>query len=120
MRGLVSYGAPYLLGKGSFTASIDHETCIACGVFASSLTENQIVSAAVTFGILLFVGLLAWSANLDSPVVKEVVTHLSLLKHVEEFGKGIIDTRDVVYLLNFTFVFLFLTSRTLESKKWRG
>jgi ABC-2 type transport system permease protein len=94
--------------------------CLACGVFASSLTSNQIVAAAVTFGILLFVGLLAWSVNVSSPVLKEIITHLSLLKHVENFGKGVLDTRDVVYLLNFTFVFLFLTARTLESKKWRG
>ena len=93
---------------------------ISVGLLISSLTENQIVAGAGTFGILLLFWLLGASEKLVSPEVGAVLKHLSLLEHFEQFTKGVIDTRDILYYLNFTFFMLFLSLRSLESKKWRG
>jgi ABC-2 type transport system permease protein len=45
---------------------------------------------------------------------------LSLLEHYDSFGRGVIDTRDLVYYLSFIYFFLFLTKRQLESRRWRA
>lgn len=95
-------------------------TFLAVGVLVSSLTENQIVAGFGTFGILLVFWVLGWSADLAGPVWGKVLSHLSLLEHYESFSKGVIDTKDVIYYLNFTIFCLFLTLRSLESKRWRG
>jgi len=48
------------------------------------------------------------------------VSHLSIIAHQEGFAKGVIESKDVIFYLNFTIFFLFLTLRSLESKRWRG
>jgi len=93
---------------------------IGVGLFASSLTENQIVAAVSTFAILLILWVLGWSADMVGPFWGKLMTHLSILEHQESFGKGVIDTKDVIYYLNVTIFSLFLTLRALESKRWRG
>ena len=93
---------------------------IAVGLLASSLTENQIVAAVATFGILLILWVLGWSAEIVGPTWGKVMTHLSILEHQESFGKGVIETKDVTYYVNLTIFCLFLTLRSLESKRWRG
>jgi len=93
---------------------------IALGIFASSLTENQIVAAVLAFGVLLFFWVIGWAANFVPPKVGNVLTQISLLQHFDNFAKGIIDTKDIVYYLTLILFFLFLTLRSLESKKWRG
>ncbi|NVM20947.1 MAG: ABC transporter permease subunit [Desulfobacterales bacterium] len=93
---------------------------IALGLLVSSLTENQIVSAAVTFGAILMFWLIGWSEAFAGPSLGKVLSHLSLLGHFEKFAKGLIDTRDVIYYVDFSILFLFMTMRSLESKRWRG
>ena len=95
-------------------------TFISIGIFASSLTENQIVAAVITFGALLFFWIIGWSAVFAGPKVADLLNYLSIIEHFQNFSKGVIDTKDVVYYLSFSFFALFLTVRTLESKKWRG
>lgn len=95
-------------------------TFLAIGVLASSLTENQIVAAVITFGILLVFWVIGWSADFAGPSLGKLLSHLSILEHFDGFGKGVIDTKDVIYYLNFTILCLFLTLRSLESKRWRG
>jgi len=95
-------------------------TFLALGVLASSLTENQIVAAIATFGVLLIFWVIGWSADFAGPRWGKLLSHLSTLEHFEGFAKGVIDTKDVIYYLNFTILALFLTLRSLESKRWRG
>lgn len=97
--------------------------CIALGLFASSLTSNQIVAAAMSFGVLILfwlIGFSAYSIEAESPMLAGFLRHISLLEHFDNFTKGVIDSRDVIYYLNFTIFWLFLTLRSLESSKWRG
>ncbi len=93
---------------------------LAVGIFASSLTENQIVAAVVTFGILLIFWVVGWSADYAAGPWGRVLTHLSLVEHFDSFAKGVLDTKDIVYYLDFTILALFLTFRSLEARRWKG
>ena len=93
---------------------------LALGVFISTLTENQIVSVIITFGaslVLWFVSVFSASAT---GVAKEVINYLSVISHLDDFIKGVIDTSHVIYYVTFAFVGLFLAYRSLESMRWKS
>jgi len=93
---------------------------ISLGVLISTLTENQIIAAVASFGTLLIFWVIGFSAENVGPTFGSVLQHLSIIEHFQNFAKGLVDTRDVIYYLNFILFFLFLTLRSLESNKWRG
>lgn len=95
-------------------------TLLAIGLFISSLTENQIVAAVATFGIVII--LLALDALSDSSTTawNESLRYLSVLNHYEDFTNGIIDSQHLVFYLSFMLLGLFLTSLSLDSEKWRS
>lgn len=93
---------------------------LAVGILISSLTENQIVASFATFGVLLGFWVIGWSADLVGENWRALFQYLSILEHLDNFGKGVIDTKDVVYYLSVIALSLFLTLRSLESKRWRG
>lgn len=95
-------------------------TFLAVGIFASSLTENQIVASITTFGVLLFLWVVGWSAEYVGGTWGRVLSHLSLLDHFDTFARGVLDTKDVIYYVNVTIVALFLTLRSLEARRWKG
>ncbi|PYM49525.1 MAG: ABC transporter permease [Candidatus Rokuibacteriota bacterium] len=95
-------------------------TFIAVGLFASSLTENQIVASITTFGILLILWIIGWSADYVGGAWGKVLQHLSILEHNDNFAKGVLDTKDVLYYANFIALALFLTLRSLEARRWKG
>jgi ABC-2 type transport system permease protein len=95
-------------------------TFLSVGIFASTLTENQIVSSLITFGVLLIFWVIGWSAENVGGVGGRILSDLSILEHYDTFSKGVIDTKDVIYYLNFTLLGLFLTLRSLEARRWRG
>lgn len=93
---------------------------IACGIFVSSLTENQIVAAIVTIGVLVFFWFIDWNEGIAGQQAIVILHQFSLFEHFSNFTRGVIDTQDVVYYLSLIVFFLFLTLRSLESRKWRG
>jgi len=93
---------------------------IALGILFSSLTENQIIAAVLSFGALLLFSVLSWAADYTGPTAAAVLNHLSALEHIDSFSKGVLDLKDVVYYLSFMGFCLFLTVQSLESWKWRG
>ena len=95
-------------------------TFLAVGVFASSLTENQIVASVTTFGILLLFWVIGWSSDYLGGMGGRVLSHLSILEHYDSFSKGVLDTKDVIYYIDFTILALFLTLRSLEARRWKG
>lgn len=92
---------------------------IPIGLLCSALTENQIVAAVLTFGALLILWVIGWAAESASYAMREVIQYLSLTSHLEDLTKGVIDTKDVVFYLSFSFMGLFLTKMALESRRWR-
>ena len=70
-----------------------------------------------TFGILLLFWVVSWTADTVGGAAGRVLTHLSLIEHFDDFGKGVLDTRDVIYYLSFITVALFLALRALEARR---
>lgn len=92
---------------------------LAIGLFFSSLTSHQLVAALFTFVFILLLFLLDWLSQSLTGWTREVAEYAALWGHLENFGKGLIDSRDVVYALSIIIFFLFLTVRVVESKRWR-
>lgn len=93
---------------------------IACGILISSLTENQIVAALGTFGLLLMFWFLTWNEAIANEKVMNVLLNISLFDRLMAFTKGAIDLKDVIFFLNFHGFFIFLTMLSLSTRKWRG
>src|SRR5690606_22364754 len=93
---------------------------IAIGLFISNLTRNQLVAAALTFSVLLMLLLINWVGDSSGPVVRAIVTGLSVFQHFEDFSRGIIDTQHVIYYLSFIGFGLFLAARSVDADRWRG
>ncbi len=92
---------------------------IAIGMFISALTENQMIAAVVTFGILLIVYYMnALTANITNDTLREVVRWFSLMDRYAEFQTGILNITGVVYYLSFVFVFVFLTSQVIKRRQY--
>lgn len=92
---------------------------VAIGVFISSLTENQMIAAVSTFGVLLLVYFMDWIAgNFSNPVLVTVIQWFSLMSRFFEFQSGILNITDIIYYLSFIFVFLFLTVHTIEKRRY--
>ncbi len=113
------------------------------GLLLSSLTENQIVAAVGSFGVLLILWVINFMADSASvtlgevmdrltgglwaaaglgtggPTLGEFLNRISLIEHFEDFRKGILDTQHVIFYASFIFMTLFLTQRVLESQRWR-
>jgi ABC-2 type transport system permease protein len=93
---------------------------LALGIFISTLTENQIVAVILTFGVSLVLWLITVFANSAVGAAKDVINYMSVISHLDDFIKGVIDTSHVIYYLTFAFVGLFLAYRSLESMRWKG
>jgi ABC-2 type transport system permease protein len=93
---------------------------ISVGMFISSLTRNQIVAAVITFSTFLMLWVINWVGESAGPVTREIVSFLSITEHFEDFVKGVIDTKHLVYYLSFMTFGLFLTAKSVDSERWRG
>jgi len=94
---------------------------ISLGIFASSITENQIIAAVLSFASLLIFLMMGYSASFASESLGNVLKYLSFMPHMyNSFAKGVLDTEDIIYYVLFTLFCIFLNMRSLESKKWRG
>jgi ABC-2 type transport system permease protein len=93
---------------------------LSVGVFASSLTKNQISAAILTFAILLMFWVIDWMASSTPPPFNDLVSYLSITSHLDDFTKGVIDTKHVIYYLSFMTFWLFLTAKAVDSERWRG
>ncbi len=93
---------------------------LAMGLFVSSVSENPVVSAVVTFGCLLIFWVLDWVAGLADGVTSHLLSHLSPLRHYQDFTVGILDLSNCVYFLFFILYFLFLSLRSIEARHWKG
>jgi ABC-2 type transport system permease protein len=93
---------------------------ISVGLLISSLTKNQVVAAVATFVVFLMLWVINWIGTFVGPTTQAVLAHLSLTEHFDDFAKGIIDTKHVIYYLSFMAFGLFLTAKSVDSERWRG
>ena len=93
---------------------------LAIGTFISTLTRNQIIAGGVTFFVCLLLWLLSWFTAFDSTATSQVISYLSIITHFDNFAKGLLSVKDVVFYLSMIFFALFLTARSMESLRWRA
>jgi ABC-2 type transport system permease protein len=93
---------------------------ISAGLFISSLTKNQIVAGMISFAVFLMLWVINWLGQSMGPTGQAIVTHLSITDHLDDFARGIIDTKHLVYYLSFIVFGLFLTAKSVDSERWRG
>ncbi len=93
---------------------------ISIGVFASSLTQNQVIALFIGMVIAIIMWVAdAFSAVLGSGIVTDVFNYLVITRHYRDFFRGVIDTTDVVYALSVIAVSLFLATQVLQTRRWR-
>jgi ABC-2 type transport system permease protein len=94
---------------------------VAIGLFISTLTENQIIAAVLSFGTIMVLWLVDVVANnAESPTSKGILTYLSILSHLDDFMKGVLSTSHIIFYLSLMLIGLFLTYRSIDSLRWRG
>jgi len=92
---------------------------IAIGVFISSLTESQMIAGVFTFSALLMIYFINWfESSVKNEVAKEIIGWFSLLDRYSKFQSGILSVENIVYYLSFIFVFLFLTVRVIDKRRY--
>jgi ABC-2 type transport system permease protein len=93
---------------------------IAVGLLISSLTKNQIVAGMVTFAVFLMLWVINWIASFTSPTTQAVLNYLSITDHYDDFTKGVVDTKHLVYYVSVISLGLFLTARAVDTERWKG
>jgi ABC-2 type transport system permease protein len=95
---------------------------LSLGCFASSLTRSQVVAAVVSFvpGVSLFIlAYLARAVPATAQWQTQVLSYFGLFDQMDDFTRGVVDTRVVVFYASLTLLFLFLTLRAVESRRWK-
>lgn len=95
-------------------------TMIALGTFISTLTRNQIVAGALTFGLLLLLWVLNWTSSYETSTFSSICEYLAISPHFEQFARGVIELKDLVYYVSAIALGLFLSKRSLEALRWKA
>ena len=93
---------------------------VSLGLLISSLTKNQIVAGMITFAVFLMLWIINWLASFMGPTTQQVLNYLSITDHLDDFTKGVLDTKHLVYYISFITFGLFLTARSVDTERWRG
>jgi ABC-2 type transport system permease protein len=119
---LFHYGNPDWkpLAVGYLGLLLQAGALLAIGTFISTLTKNQIIAGAVTFGVCLLLWVLEWVSGYDSSTWARVLSYFSVITHFESFGRGVIDSKDAIFYATAIFLGLFFTARSMESLRWRS
>ena len=91
---------------------------LSVGLLASALTESQIVAAIVTMISLLIIMFLQSMADSFGGIVSKILNWFSLFSRYNDFNRGIFSLAPLVYFISFTAVFVFLTIRVIEKRRW--
>ena len=92
---------------------------LAVGILTSTLTSNQIIAAVVGTGILIALYATSFISEVVTGIWANFFTQIGFTNHFNDFDLGIIDSANIVYFITVTALFLFLSIRALESRRWR-
>jgi len=96
---------------------------ISIGLLASALTKDQINAATISFTtvtLLLFLGFLPDIMNISAPAIKDLFSYVSSIQHMQDYSKGIIDSRPIVWYLSMTTLVTYLTLQVFQYRKWKA
>jgi ABC-2 type transport system permease protein len=119
---LFRYGNPDWkpLAVGYLGLLLQGGALLALGTFLSTLTRNQIIAGAGTFAVCLLLWVFGWVSGYENAGWAQVLAYLSVFTHFEAFSKGVLDSKDLIFYASLIFFGLFLTTRSLESLRWRS
>ncbi len=119
---LFRYGNPDWkpLAIGILGLLLQAAALLAVGTFISTLTRNQIIAGAATFGICLLLWVLEWVSGFETATWARILAYFSVITHFESFSKGLVDSKDVVFYVSMILLALFFTARSMESMRWRS
>ena len=92
---------------------------LSLGMFISSLTDSTILSAIITFAVILLLLFVDLVANNIGGVLGEALSHLSLLKHYSNLVKGIFDTSSLILFFSYIFLGIFLTAQSIDAFRFQ-
>jgi ABC-2 type transport system permease protein len=93
---------------------------LAIGLFVSTLSENQIVSGVMSFGVILLLWMVDVFGQAAVGTTRAVLTHLSILAHLGDFMNGVLATSNLIFYLSLVTLGLFLTYRSIDALRWKG
>ena len=119
---LMSWGNPEtkVIATGYLGLLLMGGCFISVGLLISSLTKNQIVSGMITFAVFLLLWVINWPASFAGPTTQSILNYLSITDHFDDFTKGILDTKHLVYYFSVMAFGLFLTARSVDTERWKG
>ena len=119
---LFKYGNPDWkpLAVGYLGLLLQAGALLAIGTFISTLTKNQIIAGAATFGVCLMLWVVGWVRGYETATWAQVLSYISVITHFQSFTKGVIELKDAIFYISVIFLGLFLTSRSMESLRWRS
>jgi gliding motility-associated transport system permease protein len=119
---LFRYGNPDWkpLAIGYLGLLLEAAGLLAIGTFISTLTKNQIIAGAATFGVCLLLWVASWPGAFETATWAQVLSYISVVTHFDSFAKGVIDSKDAVFYVTVIIVGLFFTVRSMESLRWRS
>src|SRR5579872_2080724 len=119
---LFKYGNPDWkpLAIGYLGLLLQAGALLALGTFISTLTRNQIIAGAATFGVCLLLWVLEWVSGYETSAWASVLAYMSVITHFESFAKGVLDLKDAIFYVTVIFLGLFFTARSMESLRWRS
>lgn len=92
---------------------------VAIGVLASSLTQNQIIAALISFVVIMGLWMISWGVQISTNYFYVTFfKYITVVNHFEMFVKGIVGVSDVVYYFSFIFLSIFLTKKVIEMRNW--
>lgn len=119
---LFKYGNPDWkpLALGYLGLLLQAGALLAVGTFISTLTKNQIIAGAATFGVILLLWVVGWVGEYETATWAHVLSYMSIITHYEPFGRGVLTSKDAIFYLTVIFLGLFFTARSMESLRWRS
>jgi ABC-2 type transport system permease protein len=119
---LLQLGNPELkiIGTGYLGLLLMGGCFISIGLLISSMTKNQIVSGMITFAVFLLLWVINWPASFAGPTTQNILNYLSITDHFDDFTKGVLDTKHLVYYFSVMAFGLFLTARSVDTERWKG
>lgn len=96
---------------------------ISIGCLASALTKDQINAATISFTtitFMLFIGFLPDIMNISAPAIKEIFAYISAIQHMQDFSKGVIDSRPIIWYGSMTVFLTYITLQVFQYRKWKA
>lgn len=91
---------------------------VSSGIFISSLTENQILAAMGSYGLLLFFWFVSWNEAIANETIMRALTEISAFNHFMNFTRGVIELKDLSYFILLSAFFGVLTLLNIDKRKW--